>query len=529
MISNKLLLFIFFITINSVFAGKILFLDMNQSKSEKKAALEAAKKKGDTLIVIPEEGSTYELENLREVLGSNQFQSMIISGHSGGSDFTGRNVTTSASIIDIMSAIKESKQEHLSSLYLMGCYTGNKSKLCLWKDSIPNLKFIVGFQGQAPLDSSSAGSSFLKDCLIKEEKILKAKSPMNLLQNIEAIQSVRNLDLSMYISCTDESEQHYLSRSSKYRLQTFEVKDCSVKLGEFKDNYLARVMNFWSGEEDPSLEHPQRGFLRQAYAFARDFEHCLDPDTKRFVKEMDPNSLFFLLFNKDFNQNFIQYNKTSLVELFEDLNLSEENPELYVEKMKDHYRKKIKRVKELFDDPDFIASIRNEIEFTEKSLASLEHQYPNLKQCYLYSVDCTLQKPIQDKYEQLSKLLLYLKTPREIFLTKLEGKIRGVTKLQPDKKLKPLLQKMIQDSSKVTRKDILELDKILTTMVENPLVNSRTLNSLHLAVYDAATLSSSHPMSWHEPLEKDKMEFYHRLFSEPKNKNLIEFLNMSND
>jgi hypothetical protein len=297
---------------------KILFIDLNDGKTEIAAAKRVAQAKGKELIVYPQQGEQFKYEDLKSIIEKNSFSSLCLSGHNGGNSYGG--ATGNVDVGELMSAIDSSPSHNsIEGLYLLGCNSTNKAKIFFWKEALPNLKFIAGYDGSAPLSSNANGVKYFEDALGKQSQIASAKNAQTLKQLMTTLNSVNNFESAVYANCGPLKKEYlYLPRrTGPERFGEFSSKECVSKINDFKTKYLETIKKYWSGELEPTLQNPSSGFLKEAYVFMRQNEHCFEDED---LFGFDGDQLLFLRFNQAFNENYFEYYKNQLQSYLDELN-----------------------------------------------------------------------------------------------------------------------------------------------------------------------------------------------------------------
>ncbi len=228
----KLFLSLLLVVFTVAARADIVFIDMNNVDEEINAAREAAKKRGEKLIVIPTKRDrlrkdskekqpileeqyavgrqynklkcrqfetndcktllrryqdtaeklskfeSYSVDELKEDLKSlpKNISTVMISGHDGEGSFKGEfgNIQNQ----DFLNAFKEFKgRNNIKSLYLLGCYSTTTNTMSkLWKQAFPSASLIAGYEGVGFLRDNPQGHAFIRKALAEESNLLAAKS-----------------------------------------------------------------------------------------------------------------------------------------------------------------------------------------------------------------------------------------------------------------------------------------------------------------------------------------------------------------
>jgi hypothetical protein len=492
---------------------KILFVDLNKGKTEIAAARRVAKAKGKELIVYPSEGEEFKLENLKTIITGNSFSSLCLSGHNGGNSYGGE--TGSVDVGELMSAIASSpSHQTIEGLYLLGCNGANKNKIFFWKEALPNLKFIAGYDGSAPLSSNANGVKYFEDALGKQSQITASKNAQILKQLMTTLNSVNNFESAVYASCGPLKKEYlYLPRrSGSERFGEFSSQECVAKIHVFKSNYLETIKKYWSGELEPTLQNPSSGFLKDAYVFMRQNEHCFaDEDLMGF----DGDQLLFLRFNNAFNENYFEYYKDQLTSYLNELNQFTDNTEAFLAKIKAEEIIILKKLEDIIANPGIYQPIidqeKKKINQNRKAMLDADPVFARCMSGVNAQQSC-------ERFE--SKFLRYYQFEDQIFaLDNYEEEIRNkmariklldvdslsyYSKKEETLKLKQLIEKSIAQPSKITRKEIMEMSHLrlgMPSFSEVVGVSSRSYfqNLENINGYNF-------PFSWHERIEGKPVE-----------------------
>ncbi len=508
---NKLVGLFLFLVCSSAFAGKkkILFLDLNHSQTEINIAKEMAKKRNEELIVYPKNNEYFEQSELDEILAKNKFQSLVLSGHDGGSTFEGENGRLS--VVELISSLEKSKNTEIKSLYLLGCNSANKSKLFFWKTALPKLKFIAGYDGTAPLSKVKAGLNYFRDTLQNEDKLIKTKTKEELKDSLSKIQDINHLNTSLYVDCGEENPQEYSyfgKRKENEKFSELTTKECIDKIKEYKSDYSDKILKYWSGELEPTMENTKSGFMRKAYTFMRQNEHCFNLQGKdELVSGFSGDSLLFLLFNKDFNHNFSEYYHSLIEDSLKEVEITLSNPDKMADKILADYRKRQQSYNKVIQNYEsFEIKSKKEQEKLDDEIKNLMSSNPGFLGCLANRTrECTNQyHDLETKINAKRLSLNLLKTMDKDNLSLMSSLLSGITKEDimrdiEDAKVnitqsKEILTKMLLNPSEVTRKEIMDLSHNFNI----PGLQNKSLSGLKSALSAAEQLSDSFPFSWHE-------------------------------
>ncbi|WPU64867.1 hypothetical protein [Peredibacter starrii] len=249
-------------------------------------------------------------EALKEIKSKNgKLNNLIISGHDGGGEFGGAKGRMSRE--DLSKAMAKYKDiNNVSTLMLLGCYTGVQKEIIEWKNIFPDVRMIGGYDDSAPLSDKPAGHQFITELLTKE-KALIANADQKKLQNFTRanVKSLTLLNAAVYVNCedgTNKEEFYYTSKNRGKHFSPYGAKECHEKEKEFND-IITQMAPYETGEKEPPAD-TARGELRQLYIKARNLEHCSD----FLKKEINVSNLFNLLFYQGIKDSFAAFYKDDL-------------------------------------------------------------------------------------------------------------------------------------------------------------------------------------------------------------------------
>jgi len=362
--------------------GDLLFLDLNVSTSEIKAAQNAARARGEKLHVIPEiapqvrkaiteldteayliqqkinrlkrsidatpEGAAKEsllaehrklsanitdFENYRGKIAAKfrrkpsaigdeiqkllskgvRIDTLIVSGHSNGVDFTGHLGTLETTDVRKILQLVPQLQQDVQSVFLWGCYTGARGNMLTWKDEFPNSQLILGFHDQGPTNMTQGGPTVLESALTLEP--LLKKTPAHTRDAERALRSIR--EAAFYPTAGLFGNIH-VGIGIETTLVTAEDLSCEAEFRVLEEEYLnVYIPNFNGTTASGNVELGTQSALRKFYNRYQANLHCDK------VKELDlsPAEIVALLHPKSVQANFVQKFRPSLQDLLFKLKL----------------------------------------------------------------------------------------------------------------------------------------------------------------------------------------------------------------
>lgn len=371
---KSLITLFIFIYSSILFASeKMLFVDANNNPGEIKVARETAKLQGKELIVYPSEKKEISVEDIVEIIEKNQFSSITFSGHSGGMLFYGEfGEILLKTLIDKVKNHPNTK--HIESIYLLGCNSGNKSKMMFWREAFPNIKFIAGFDGTAPLGSNQAGLNYYRDIMSKEEKIIQSANSNQIKKNLESVKGITAFPTSILVECQENIDFLYQPQTrlgSKF--EKFSMgNDCESIVSFFNIKYKDSIREFINRNKNPRTETPAK--LREIYEALRQKEHC----EEEVKGQADANQFLFIRFMNEFDKNFLNYFNKPFNELIDSLKKFSENVSVNLDKYieeKNNFYQKIK------NDHAFKKQLVEENKDNVKKLIASMANSPDTKKC----------------------------------------------------------------------------------------------------------------------------------------------------
>lgn len=137
----------------------ILFIDTNNQAIEKTTLDELGRQYGERVHVVKGDGPELEEIFRRANAGEINLRTIVGSGHSSGTGFSGQGGSLTSSIDDLLKKYPDA-QNQVRHFIGLGCYTGTKYSQAEWQSRFPNATVLAGFNGLAPSGYWSA--KFLK-------------------------------------------------------------------------------------------------------------------------------------------------------------------------------------------------------------------------------------------------------------------------------------------------------------------------------------------------------------------------------
>ena len=295
----------------------ILFVDANDSPREIASARTAACSRGENLVVV--EPSEFD-SRVRQLANSGtSITSLIASGHDGGGSFGGKNGDTSKR--EMLSSLNDAYAdagntellEDLHGLYLWGCYTTVPSEVDYWNAQLPNVKFIVGFQGSGPSNTNITGIRMLRSALESQANVLRSDTEARLQRALNGIHGINTTFSATFVdTCEKLNDQYYYTNTANSHggldrtlISYAETQACREKVREFQSgdpSMYSIVENYQYGiTAIPQVTHGTD--LRRIYSYLRQNDHCFSQILGDEV-EYNANRVGLLLFYHGVKKNF---------------------------------------------------------------------------------------------------------------------------------------------------------------------------------------------------------------------------------
>lgn len=270
---------ILFLNFNSILntrTGKYT-TETNGVNIEIEAAKKAAQKSGRKLIIFPDTaGGKINYDTLKEFLAKqpkDSFNSIVMSGHDGNSNFSGKNGEMGLMTLKSLFGEAEVKDSlgSVRSLHMLGCYTGVPGVVNEWnpldksKSPLPSLELVSGFDNKSPFADDPRLGGLVENLLLQEQSLLSSaqnkKIDQDILNTIKDInKTTMDLTVSLRSTCADdvlfyrkgETENGAeRNRRTPYQEDSMNalIKECSTPRMQEKIASLGKQISCW---RDPS-------------------------------------------------------------------------------------------------------------------------------------------------------------------------------------------------------------------------------------------------------------------------------------
>ena len=517
----------------------MLFVDTNFSDIEIETAKRAACQRGEKLMVIPKNYKEYtasirDLENAMKRLkackqncekigeeasnasirmmrikgedssfkkmisqelasikkNNGRISNFILSGHDGGGTFSGYKGTINRDeITDVLSEYKDIND--VTTLMLLGCYTGVQNEIFHWKGVFPKVKMIGGYDGSAPLSDKPMGHHYLEDLLVKEKQLLQKANEKQLNDYVKSnIRGLSSMHTAVYLEplCAEDAGSEnamYYGSSTNKKFSKFDLGQCGKSAAVLSDINI-KFSRFDNGEVEPP-KNPSDPSIKTVYDQARSLEHCIN----EMEIPVDVNALFNLRFYGAVKENFATFYREELEQTTRILN-EERNEWNSLEKeiddqlaKIDEFGKKIEAENEKIkrdangyfnelqaslqmDNNELEAMLKDPVQLATLNRMQDPNQNPSLQDTMLYNKYTFLKERINE----VNGKLLYRANPQLLTamnLLKVTGKVAELTsskenlkQLKDNKIWLPTDSNLKSKSRKELRDNLHRIDSVLT-------------------------------------------------------------------
>jgi hypothetical protein len=243
--------------------------------------------------------------------------SVAISGHDGGGHFGGDKGSFSRSeMASIMADFPELNE--VTSLLLLGCYTGVTNEVKNWRSIYPKVKLIGGYDGSAPLSTRPQGHEYIMDIMMNEKKILNINKAQSVDPEIKRmLAGIEGLNAAIWVDplCSEEGKGFYYASKLDRNFNVLDPSACEKAMQE-----LALIApefdKYNSGELEPPTDTGPNGALRKIYDKVRTHQHCLksSQDFSQNLYGINDNAAFNLLFWEGVKKNFAEFYNEDMLE-----------------------------------------------------------------------------------------------------------------------------------------------------------------------------------------------------------------------
>lgn len=287
----------------SLTRADIIFVDVNDSKSELQEASKIAKKLGVKLWIIPSKPDSTDLsKELAQTLETmsrekRSLDSMVVSGHYNGKKFygegksSGRSITPSQ-IQQIFSRpeFKEKRME-LNNLLLWGCYSARPVAMDFWTRLFPELQVLTGFNFAAPSSRTEAGPNLMYDVLLRFSEAMTQEA---LKTQIEAVVNSYAFKITHGVvytrECYESSTLGSMELKSSSECPDILIKGLKKRAAEMYYPYVEPVQKVLAAEERKKICSHRGSHLGRFCIDAARYTKCFD-DSNELPKAFEVHQL----------------------------------------------------------------------------------------------------------------------------------------------------------------------------------------------------------------------------------------------
>lgn len=326
------LIYIVFPTLSKAQSSIILF-DLNRNDSTVSMVKDYQANNDVMLYVYP--NSQYSLKNptdIKSILAKHEnekIDTLIFSGHYTPGAFSGRNgEIKQQNFLDTLSQHPNLKN-NIQHLILRGCYTTRINEIVktgLWRQSLPNLNYISGYDGRAWSSETLLSQQFITDTLELRSDLLASKSPDEAVSSFKKIRNYDQSPLALWFK-TDGNEYYIASESlnrNKPIVDFNKIKlTCNLNL-KTRLKYNKLLEQYDIGSED-GFERPptdtNKGQLRKIYEWLLNNQHCLTLNIWDKNPYDDVSKAAGLLFFNRLTNNYMNvYNQNEFQQMLDTYN-----------------------------------------------------------------------------------------------------------------------------------------------------------------------------------------------------------------
>ena len=385
-----MIIFILIILLNFSFAIAedeiIFFLDLNSNELEIATARKKAKELGKKFVVYPEKSGVFDEVDALEKLSSLKYDTLLISGHNGGGQFSGdiNSQKIRLPFSKFQSAIEQNTyaKENTSTLMLLGCNTANHDQILKWKKMFDNLNILAGYDGKSPFGTRESGHSYIKEILEHKDELYLIANTEELKKTISNFKHIWYQASSIYINqvkCIDNQVERteVLFRSlHKNKLIQFDSPECK----DIREVEYPKIEKEFRKYLDGELE-PNDKKLSDINIFIRSNNHCFIPDET--TSYIGGDQTLAIRFWKEAQHNIVGHYNSEFNSLFATLDLlrNSDLEELKKAKLTDlnEQLKQINFIQDHLKNETYSEKLEQELQKEEMSLLEQENTLYNLK------------------------------------------------------------------------------------------------------------------------------------------------------
>lgn len=306
----------------------ILLLNFNNNSSSIAAAKKAAVKRGEEVIVYPNEtikkitATTLDAIFKDVTAKKMNISNITLSGHDGGGHFAGKDGDISKEDISASLIKYPAIKESVKSLLLRGCYSATMGQVQSqtsddWRIIFPNVSFIAGYNDPAESSERAESKEFVEDMLTLENEFLNSKTLKDVTKTFKEVGLYNQMDAAIWMrECSSFGPEaghdgifltSDLAGQNKEPVSIAQERESCQSSKANLMNHMAVYAKYFRGKEKgyerPPKEH-QGTDLREAYSYIRQNEHCIPILMPEIANAFNPDRIIRLIYFDYLVSNF---------------------------------------------------------------------------------------------------------------------------------------------------------------------------------------------------------------------------------
>lgn len=344
---HKLFLSSILLLLPTYSAATILVFNLNDNSSTVEQIHNYAQNNDEQVIVYPnKEVDSIDKLSLRKIidqLKNENIETLIISGHYAPGSFSGKNGEIRQT--DFLNKLKEydALTSSIQHLILRGCYTTRINEVLSkseWRSSLPNLKYISGYDGRAWSSENQYSQEFVFDALQLKQSFINSQTPEQAIASFKGIRHFDKSSLAIWFKTSDN--EYYMTsetlEQNKSLLDFNKIKKTCRLNAPFHVKYTGLLEKYdqgiLAGFERPPAD-TDIGELRKVYEWLLNNQHCVSFKIWEHNQYNDVNKAAALLFFDRLTHNYQNiYIQSEFQKLLDEYNAVAEsrlkNPDLSI-------------------------------------------------------------------------------------------------------------------------------------------------------------------------------------------------------
>ena len=311
----------------------ILVLNLNNNDSTVEQIYNYAQMNNEEVLVYPNNSidtiSELSLLQIVEDVKKYDIKTLVISGHYAPGSFSGKSGEINQT--DFLKSLNKYNDLSSSIQYLMlrGCYTTRINEILLksqWRSSLPNLKYISGYDGRAWSSESQYSQEFVFDTLRLKQSFINSQTPEQAKSLFKNIRNYDKSSLAIWFK-TNENEFYITSETlsqNKAIINFNKIKNTCILNTDSRLKYNSIIEKYDRGEL-AGFERPpsdtNKGEVRKAYEWLLNNQHCVSLQIWEKNQYDDVNKAAGLLFFDRLTTNYQNiYNQNEFQKLLDEYN-----------------------------------------------------------------------------------------------------------------------------------------------------------------------------------------------------------------